>query len=104
MVVLAGPAGNFILAVTCANLYHRLSESISKKMIWVSAVVNVQLGIANILPLGFFDGGKIAYKLLSMVFDQGMANEIVPFLSMLSLLLLIRFGIPSEKIEGYLGL
>lgn len=77
-IALAGPLANFILALFCALLYHLLNNLIEislavggawlivpfQKMVVAGVVVNLSLGLINLIPIPPLDGGRILAGLL----------------------------------------
>ena len=77
-IALAGPLANLLLAMFCAMLYH-LTKSIAvgniangggwimvpfQKMVVAGVVVNLSLGLINLIPIPPLDGGRILAGLL----------------------------------------
>ncbi|MEH6476569.1 MAG: site-2 protease family protein [Sneathiella sp.] len=69
-VALAGPAMNFILAFACALGIHMVTLLPEGPGIWVfqnlknGIILNVVLGVFNLLPIPPLDGGRVAVGLL----------------------------------------
>lgn len=77
-IALAGPLANFILAIFCALLYHLLNSLIDlsltlgggwllipfQKMLVAGVVVNLSLGVINLIPIPPLDGGRILAGIL----------------------------------------
>ena len=76
-IALAGPLANFLLALFCALLYH-LTNSLAgnmggggdwvmvpfQQMVVAGVVVNLSLGLINLIPIPPLDGGRILAGLL----------------------------------------
>lgn len=76
-IALAGPLANFLLATLCALLYHLFFNSLTYNLVafaWLSepcrqmltagVVVNLALGLINLIPIPPLDGGRILAGLL----------------------------------------
>ncbi|MDP3792553.1 MAG: site-2 protease family protein [bacterium] len=105
LVIFAGPAGQIFFGVVCAKIFHRLSESKLKMLMWLGALVSVRFGVLNLMPLvGFIDGGQFILKLLKILGGENYVNlpMVMTMISFASLLFFIKHGIPSTRIEKYL--
>ncbi|MBN2808212.1 MAG: site-2 protease family protein [Deltaproteobacteria bacterium] len=73
-IALAGPLANFLLALFCALLYHlfRAGSAVMgewlllpcQKMAVAGVVVNLSLGLINLIPIPPLDGGRILAGIL----------------------------------------
>ena len=77
-IALAGPLANFFLALACALLYHALNYLIIARVMltagWLilplqqilvaGVVVNISLGLINLIPIPPLDGGRILAGIL----------------------------------------
>jgi Zn-dependent protease len=76
-IALAGPVANFILALFCALFYHLLNylaitQIVSsgwlfvpfQQMLVAGVVVNISLGLINLIPIPPLDGGRILAGIL----------------------------------------
>ncbi|MCD6293271.1 MAG: site-2 protease family protein [Deltaproteobacteria bacterium] len=77
-IALAGPLANLILAIFCALLYHLINSLINviagsggawlivpfQQMVVAGVVVNLSLGLINLIPIPPLDGGRILAGLL----------------------------------------
>ena len=77
-IALAGPLANLLLALFCALLYHLLNSLAGgnmgigggwimvpfQKMVVAGVVVNLSLGLINLIPIPPLDGGRILAGLL----------------------------------------
>lgn len=78
----AGPASNFVLAVLCAvslGLWWRFSSvenlvaSPVPRFLTNAVVLNLSLGLFNLLPVPPLDGSRIAYRFMSHRFPKAWA-------------------------------
>ena len=126
-IALAGPISNLLLALFCALLYHLLNSLTGgnmgvgggwimvpfQKMVVAGVVVNLSLGLINLIPIPPLDGGRIlagllpqrssgylekidsygVILLLILVFSDGLSFFLLPLLSALTGLLL--YGVIS---------
>ena len=77
-IALAGPLANFLLAMFCAILYHLTNSMVTgnigngggwlmvpfQQMVVAGVVVNLSLGLINLIPIPPLDGGRILAGLL----------------------------------------
>ncbi len=127
-IALAGPLANLLLALFCALLYHLLNSLTGgnmgvvgggwimvpfQKMVVAGVVVNLSLGLINLIPIPPLDGGRIlagllpqrpagylekidsygAILLLILVLSDSLSFFLLPLLSALTGLLL--YGVIS---------
>ncbi|MCK5682212.1 site-2 protease family protein [bacterium] len=123
-IALAGPLANFLLSLFCALLYHFLNFLAIAKLIsagWLfipiqqmlaaGVVVNISLGLINLIPIPPLDGGRIlagilpekasgilskidsygAILLIILVLSDSLSFFLFPLLSTLTGLLLYGF-------------
>ncbi|MBU0535289.1 MAG: site-2 protease family protein [Patescibacteria group bacterium] len=67
LISLAGPASNFILAITASLIIRLVSAgSLLGGFLYLVVFYNLILGIFNLIPVGPLDGNKIVYGFLPM--------------------------------------
>ncbi|MHB2016126.1 MAG: site-2 protease family protein [Candidatus Xenobia bacterium] len=66
LIALAGPASNFLLALVCGLLLRlAMMPELLGAFLYVSAMVNVGLGLFNLIPVAPLDGEKVLKALVS---------------------------------------
>ncbi len=86
LVLLAGCILNFTLFA----ILYSFSESLSLKLF---AVVNLSLGIFNMLPLGTLDGGRILKILLKNILSSQRAELVCKIVSIIVVLAFVVVGV-----------
>lgn len=102
LVALAGPITNFILCAFCYIIFIALlpyaesSISISLLKLWLlgGIIINLALGLFNLIPLPPLDGGRIAVGFLPLSIARYWAR-LEPY-GLLLIFALLYFGIPQE--------
>jgi Zn-dependent protease len=105
IVAVAGPVTNFILAGMCFYLYSFLIEIKTSSFylniaeIWLvySILINVVLGLFNLIPVPPLDGGRIAVGLLPLTLARSWAK--LERYGLLIVLLLLYFDIPNIVLD-----
>ena len=120
-IALAGPLANFFLALSCALIYHALNYLILgslitmgrsflllQQILMAGVVVNISLGLINLIPIPPLDGGRIlagflpesasgylekfdtygTIILIILLLSGSLSYVLIPLLSTLSSLLL----------------
>lgn len=101
----AGIAANFVLAITCAVLYHLLAvtnvPSLLLQLLRYGVVINLVLGVFNFFPIPPLDGSKI---LLSQL-PYNLAKQYARFeqSGFIILILLLVTGIPQTILGFVVG-
>jgi len=108
LISLAGPLSNFILAIILAIILRvftisNLPLSIISLILTPIIILNVTLGVFNLLPIHPLDGGKILVGLL----PERTANEVEALLNQYGLILLLLIMFPifggSSLASGIIG-
>lgn len=98
MVAAAGPATNFVLAIIFALLARFVADPVFGSICFIGVLVNLWLGILNLVPIPPLDGSKVLQGLLPAALAAGYAQwrtrmEYNPFLGFgLVLVLILIFG------------
>jgi len=107
LVALAGPASNFVTALIFAGIFHLFSLSVPElvgplffSLIISIVIMNLGLGIFNLLPFGPLDGAKILLGLL----PHGIAAEWEAALNQYSLILILLLFLPIAGGRSILSL
>lgn len=115
LVAIAGPFTNFILAFASVCLFHTLDLMPTTwipfwlEMLKTSLIVNVTLGIFNMLPLLPLDGGRVMMGLLPLrlarVFEKSERWGMFILIGCIIILPLIflQFGITFNPVAALLG-
>lgn len=108
LISLSGPLSNFLLAIFLAIIlrFFTISQfplSIISLLLPPIIILNVTLGVFNLLPVHPLDGGKILVGIL----PERTANEVEDFLNQYGLLLLIFMMFPlfgnQSLVSGIIG-
>lgn len=96
LVALAGPGMNFLLAFLCALGFHLLTFLPETQGMWTyhnlrnGLILNVVLGVFNLLPIPPLDGGKVAVGILPNSLAVPLAKlERYGFLVLIGILFLL---------------
>ena len=89
LVFLSGPLTNIFLALFFLILYFYLNFQILLEIF----LVNITLGIFNLLPIAFLDGGKILKLILDLNFDIRKSKNILIAITIVSVIILFLLGI-----------
>ncbi len=96
-VLLAGSGTNFIIFVALLINYY-FEENI---FILNCALINLMLGVFNLLPVKGLDGGDLVFAAISRKSDLQKAEKVLRITSVLSLLIILFFGILSANEYGF---
>lgn len=119
LVGLAGPAANFLSAFLLSRLFYLEPSLIIAKLLQVTIIINVTLGVFNLLPIPPLDGSKIVpyflprnwqqpwYRfeqygfviLLLLVFFLPQVIDVVLGYPVVKILKLAHFGLSDHWIE-----
>lgn len=92
LVLVAGPLANFLAAAICLG-----SAAHTARVAWyLCGAVNLILGVFNLLPMGFLDGGRLLEHLLLQFVSLRTAWKINYVLEILGLILIVLFLFASS--------
>ena len=89
VIALFGPLFNLILAV----FLFLFSRPLFKEGELLFIFINLCVGISNLLPISFFDGGRILFSSLALVFPLPVCEKISSFISFFTLFFLLFFSL-----------
>ena len=89
IIAASGPVLNFILAGACAAIYKETGSTyVSEVMIFSAA-----LAVFNLLPVKYFDGGKILYSVIAIILGPFPAERFISITGKLTALGILALGI-----------
>jgi len=103
IIALAGPASNFITAILFSSLYRLagqffpfVNNNLFYLFIFSTVIMNLGLGLFNLLPIGPLDGAKI----LTGFLPQDLALEWEKVISQYGLIIMIFLFLPFPGASG----
>ena len=102
-VAISGPIVNFAAFAVLYILSIKYKNSLQpiSAMIPLAALVNLVIGIFNLLPIAPLDGGRVVYSLLCSLASQETATRVIKVLSITMLLPVATFGFYLLIKSGY---
>lgn len=75
LVAFAGPASNLLLALLCGVLMASAADWVTLELALTALVINLSLGVFNLIPSRPFDGGHVFAALLEWLIGPGRITE-----------------------------
>ncbi|MCD8545963.1 site-2 protease family protein [Candidatus Woesebacteria bacterium] len=79
---LSGPVGIYSIVGQAAS-YGIIT------LLYLTAVININIGFINILPIPAFDGGRLVFLLIEKIFKKKVSHEIEASIHAIGLILLM---------------
>lgn len=94
---ISGPLTNFFIAIVFYFIYLKLSKEIFLKII----IVNLIIGLFNIMPVFELDGGRALESLLKYNYPEEISERILKIVSFFTLVIMMGFGFYILISTGY---
>lgn len=94
---LAGPFMNFIIALIFYVVNLKYSNELNQKII----IVNLIIGLFNMMPVFALDGGRALESVLKMHFSENTGEKILKLVSFITLVIMMSFGFYILISTGY---
>lgn len=95
--VLSAPIANIITGV----VFYCLFLFCGKRIIYMSACINLISGLINLLPVSFLDGGRAFFAALSRKYDEYTVRKICDIAAVISLVFLFAVFVATVFLKKY---
>lgn len=75
--------------ITMANVTSKAAQISFATLLYITALISINLGILNLLPIPMLDGGHIAFNLYELIFKRKVPNKAFEYLSYMGMALLL---------------
>ena len=89
LIALAGPMANILCTSLSAAAYSKTGSDFAAEM----TVFNTALCVFNLLPVKYFDGGRIIYSILAAIIDPITAEKIIEVFTVFFAVMIFFFGV-----------
>lgn len=75
--------------ITMANVTSKAAQISFATLLYITALISINLGILNLLPIPMLDGGHIVFNLYELIFKRKVPNKAFEYLSYMGMALLL---------------
>lgn len=75
--------------ITMANVTSKAAQISFATLLYITALISINLGILNLLPIPMLDGGHIVFNLYELIFKRKIPNKAFEYLSYMGMALLL---------------